>query len=97
MAEPGRPYSLKTLAEHWGVTTETVRQRILDGSLKAFKIGRTYRIPREAVLAFQQEQSTCNIESEKSPVDSSWVVELGQSRRAERIPRAPNTTWSRSS
>ena len=87
MAEPGRPYSLKTLAEHWGVTSETVRQRILDGSLKAFKIGRGYRIPRDAVAAFQEEQSTCNIESDPSPVDSSWVVELGRARRLRALSR----------
>ncbi len=97
MAEPGRPYTCKTLADYWGVTPETVRQRILDGSLRAFKVGRGYRIPREAVAAFQEEQSTCNIESDPSPVDSSWVVALGRARRAERIPRAPNTTSPRSS
>ena len=52
MAEPGRPFSLKTLADYWGVTPETVRQRILDGSLKAFRVGRAYMHTRQHGLVF---------------------------------------------
>ncbi len=87
MAEPGRPYTCKTLAEHWGVTAQTVRQLIGDGKLRAFKVGKGYRIPREAVGAFEEEQSTCATRSDPSPVDSSWVVELGRARRLRALSR----------
>ncbi len=97
MAEPGRPYTCKTLADYWGVTPQTVRNLIGAGKLRAFKVGKGYRILPEDARKFEQEQSTCNIESDPSPVDSSWVAELGRMRRAERIPRAPNTTSPRSS
>ncbi len=59
MAVPARPFTPKTLAEHWGVNTQTVRRRIADGSLRAFRVGRDYRIPRAEVAAFEERNATC--------------------------------------
>ncbi len=58
MAVPARPFTPKTLAEHWQCNTQTVRRRIADGSLRAFRVGRDYRIPRAEVAAFEERNAT---------------------------------------
>ncbi len=65
VAEPARPYSPKSLAEHWAVTTETVRRRILEGSLKAFRVGRAYRIQRAEVVAYEERNATPGKETDE--------------------------------
>lgn len=55
MAEPACHHSVKSLAEHWNVGTDTVRRVIDNGSLKALRIGRTIRIPKSAVAAYERE------------------------------------------
>ena len=79
MAEPARPYSPKTLAQHWGVNTQTVRRRIADGSLRAFRVGRAYRIPRAEVAAFEERNETCP----PADKDTSDGAALGENRRFE--------------
>ncbi len=64
MAVPARPYTPKSLAEYWGVNTETVRRLILDGSLQAFRVGRSYKISRAEVAAFEERNATCESSGE---------------------------------
>ena len=42
-------YSTDEAAEIFGVHRNTIKNRIKDGELQAFKIGRQWRIPREAL------------------------------------------------
>lgn len=45
------------LAERWNCCANTVRKTILEGQLKAFRVGRLLRIPADAVLEFEQLQN----------------------------------------
>lgn len=47
-------YSVSSLAEHWGVSTNVVLRLIKSGQLKAFRPGKSYRISDDAVQAFEQ-------------------------------------------
>jgi excisionase family DNA binding protein len=50
-------YSYKQLHALWGVSIRTLQRRVRDGKLKAWKCGRTVRIPESTVLAFEAEQT----------------------------------------
>lgn len=63
--------TIKTLAEHWGVSPETVRQRIVRRELAALRIGKLYRIPFSAVEAFEREHSTCTESDTSQDGDTS--------------------------
>jgi excisionase family DNA binding protein len=45
-------FTRKEVAEHFRVSRRTVDRRIRDGQLKATKMGRSVRIPREEVEKF---------------------------------------------
>ncbi|WP_407947055.1 excisionase family DNA-binding protein [Paracoccus liaowanqingii] len=59
------PYSPETLAERWGVSSETIRQMTHRGELPSFRVGRSIRIPAQAVE---------DIECGKSASDGSKAV-----------------------
>lgn len=48
-----RLYTLDTLAERWGCSCEQVRQLCKRGGPKHFRLGKLYRIPAQAVEAFE--------------------------------------------
>lgn len=54
-----RPVTPDMLAERWACSDETVRQMIKRGELRAFRVGRMFRIPWEAV-----EEVECKSASE---------------------------------
>lgn len=45
-------YTIKELAEYWGVHPNTVRRWISEGLLSANKLGGTYRITKEQAIEF---------------------------------------------
>ena len=49
-----KPFSTKTLSERWNCTDQHVRDLIGSGELKAFRIGRLYRIPYTEVLRVEK-------------------------------------------
>ena len=67
MAEPGRPFSPARLVAHWAVNRETVRRLILQGRLRAFRVGNQYRIRRLDAEAYERENDTCATASDRSP------------------------------
>ena len=50
-------YTYQQLHALWGVSIRTLQRRVRDGKLKAWKSGRTVRIPEATVLAFEAEQT----------------------------------------
>jgi excisionase family DNA binding protein len=44
-----KPYSLGTLADRWGCSTEKVRTMYRDGEITGFRIGKMIRIPASEV------------------------------------------------
>ena len=48
-------YTIKELAEYWGVHPNTVRRWISENLLKANKLGGTWRITKEQATAFISE------------------------------------------
>jgi excisionase family DNA binding protein len=61
------------VAERWGVSANTVRALIAERKLRAFRVGRLYRVPLDAVLEYEaREDSPCqNTGSESSTTVSS--------------------------
>lgn len=47
-------YTCKEVAERYGVKTETVWDWIRTGKLKAFRIGRLYRVSEECLTSFEK-------------------------------------------
>lgn len=48
--------TVKQLAEFLQVSEQTIKRAIKAGDLKAFKVGRDWRIEREAVMAWLKEE-----------------------------------------
>ncbi len=51
-------YSVKELAEEWGLEEETIRQYIRTKQLEAVKFGNTYRINKDAIQKFIDKRRT---------------------------------------
>src|SRR5207253_7194576 len=49
-----RFFTVETLAQRWGVSTWTVRQRVWKGELKATMVGSALRIAPSAVAEFEK-------------------------------------------
>lgn len=54
VAKRTQALSIRDAAEAFGVSTDTIRRRIADGTLPAFKVGRVIRIRPEDVDAFMR-------------------------------------------
>lgn len=50
--------SMSELAERWRLSSDTVRRRCQDGTLPAFRVGRSVRIPLTAVEAIEATTTT---------------------------------------
>lgn len=61
MSELGRTYTLAEVAEYLMVTNRTVWNYIATGKLKAFKLGNSYRVTKEALEEFQENMTADNI------------------------------------
>lgn len=61
------PYTPATLAQRWACSDETIRQMIARGELRAFRVGKMWRIPAKIV----EDMECQNIESEGSTGGSS--------------------------
>ncbi len=48
-----RPYTPNSLADRWGCSAQTVRNLISEGRLRAFRVGRLFRIKPEAVEEYE--------------------------------------------
>lgn len=46
-------YSVKQVAERWGVSVDAVYKKLQTGELQGFKPGRGWRITEEALRAFE--------------------------------------------
>jgi excisionase family DNA binding protein len=44
------------VADHYGVKTKTVWEWIRAGKLKAIRVGKLYRIPKEALAEFEKKE-----------------------------------------
>ncbi|WP_370737702.1 helix-turn-helix domain-containing protein [Limimaricola soesokkakensis] len=52
--------TLEQVARRWNCCSNTVRNEIIRGKLKAFRIGeRRYGIPTECVIEYERRWSTC--------------------------------------
>jgi excisionase family DNA binding protein len=60
--QPAHAFSPDTLAEHWGCSAEKVRRMIVDGKIKAFRIGKLYRITPEEVARFDEAAFVARID-----------------------------------
>jgi hypothetical protein len=52
------PFSVRSLAEHWGCSEGAIRKRIAEGSLRTFRIGALIRIAANEVERVEQCQNT---------------------------------------
>jgi excisionase family DNA binding protein len=47
--------SIKQAAEHYGVCDKTIRRKIADGELRAYRVGkRAIRVDRDSLLALEK-------------------------------------------
>jgi excisionase family DNA binding protein len=51
-----RPLTPELVAHRWGVSANTVRSLIAQKKLRAFRVGRLYRIPADAVLEYERSR-----------------------------------------
>lgn len=61
MSDLGRTYTLAEVAEYLMVSNRTVWNYIVTGKLKAFKLGNSYRVTKEALEQFQENLTADNI------------------------------------
>lgn len=50
-------YAPSELAKSWNCCPNTIRKAIMDGDLRAFRVGKLMRIPAENVLEFERGSS----------------------------------------
>jgi excisionase family DNA binding protein len=53
-----KPLTPDLLADRWQVSAETIRQLVRRGELRAFKVGRMFRIPMEVIEEYEACQIT---------------------------------------
>lgn len=51
------PYTPETLAERWGVSATSIRNRCRAGEIAHFRLGKLYRIPAHVVEEIEQCQT----------------------------------------
>ncbi len=56
MAEPGKLWTTKELAEAAGVDASHIRRLLIDGKLKGRKVGRDWAIPDDVARAWLEER-----------------------------------------
>ncbi len=50
-------YTPQQLAERWNCCSNTIRNAIISGELRAFRVGRLLRIPAESVESFERQKT----------------------------------------
>jgi len=55
-------YRIDELAAHWSVSRKTIEREIKRGALAAFRIGVTWRVPRESVEEYQRKKKQDSVE-----------------------------------
>ena len=50
-------YTVAELSQKWRISPQTVQRWIREGKIKAFKVGRSWRIPEQAFDIVLQEQT----------------------------------------
>ncbi|QDL92515.1 helix-turn-helix domain-containing protein [Paroceanicella profunda] len=68
LMQPSRPFTPDALAERWECSSTTIRAMIRAGDLPAFRVGKLFRIPADAVMEYEACQ---NGNSEGSTADGS--------------------------
>jgi excisionase family DNA binding protein len=71
-------YSVDQVAEQLGLHVRTVRNYVRDGRLKAVRIGKQYRIPRESLEALTGQHASIADESvaARRHIEASSIVEI---------------------
>jgi len=71
-------FSVDQVAERLGLHVRTVRNYVRDGRLKAVRIGKQYRIPRESLEALtgQRAPATDETVATRRHVEASSIVEI---------------------
>jgi len=81
-----RPLSADMLANRWHVSAETIRQLCKSGSIRAFRVGRMFRIPMDAILEYEAcqnivlESSEADLPSHGGRTESADAIVLMHSR-----------------
>lgn len=83
MADPAKPFTAKTLAEHWGCSEMHIYNLTKSGKLKHFKIGRLTRIPQKCVEEYEWQNLSNTNGPQTGSSDTETVVEA-----TERFQRA---------
>src|SRR5438874_1829945 len=96
MAAPGRPYTVRTLAERWECSESHVYNLIQRGELAAKRLGKLIRIPAAAVARFEEIDTWPDCANSDGPRPSTSsgakddrVVEFRQGRAIAKKPSAP--------
>lgn len=54
------PYSPETLADRWGVSATSIRNKCIAGKLPHFRFGKLYRIPAQVVEEIESCQTSAS-------------------------------------
>jgi excisionase family DNA binding protein len=82
----GKPYSVASLAEHWGCSDDTVYALIRSGTLPHFKLGgRLYRIRQDDVERYECSQITPSNDTAESSQSSGSKATNATDIRLERL------------
>ncbi len=85
---PDRPLTVKELADRWQVSERQVRKLAAKGELSCFRVGKMYRVPQEAVAAY--EMGGKNIQDRKGGMDTEAAQPRPQIRPIILLPRKPD-------
>jgi excisionase family DNA binding protein len=82
-------FTVKSLAEHWGVSAKHMRKLIKNGDLKAFRCGlKILLIPKEAVEDYQCQHLIRSVDTEESLPSSSMPTASDDDLRSELLTGA---------
>ncbi|WP_226549544.1 helix-turn-helix domain-containing protein [Celeribacter naphthalenivorans] len=89
-----RPYTHNSLAERWDCSAQTVRNLISEGRLRAFRVGRMFRLKPEAVEEYECHTAS---QSENCEADSASLGKIQPPGKGDAISlrHAPERTRSR--
>ncbi|MFD0979275.1 helix-turn-helix domain-containing protein [Tropicimonas aquimaris] len=93
--ETGRPFTPESLAERWGVSATSIRNRCQSGDIPHFRLGRLYRIPEKVVMEFETCASTsdgCGEDTASIGMKTESVDGISLRHAPERKRRARGAT-----
>lgn len=80
------PFTPETLADRWGVSAASIRNKCNAGDLRHFRFGRLYRIPAAVVEEIEACQTSA---SDDSGADSASIGGSMADERAISLRHAP--------